>query len=51
VGDRKGLERAVANHRTDQRNTSLVERLDDTIEPVGQYSLLEVDNDGAPTIH
>jgi exodeoxyribonuclease V alpha subunit len=51
VGDRKGLERAVNNRRTDERNTSLVERLDDTLDPVGQYSLLEEDADGAPTIH
>lgn len=51
VGDRKGLERAVTNKRTDERNTSLVDRLDDSIEPVGQYSLLETDADGAPTLH
>lgn len=47
VGDRKGLERAVSNCRTDERNTSLVERLDDRLEPVEQYSLLE----GNPTLH
>jgi exodeoxyribonuclease V alpha subunit len=37
VGDRRGLERAVANTRTDARNTTLVDRLDDTLEPVEQY--------------
>lgn len=52
VGDRKGLERALANRRTDERNTSLLERLDETIEPTGQYSLPgEGETDGAPTIH
>lgn len=50
VGDRKGLERAVANRRTDTRNTSLVDRLDDTLEPITQYPL-EATADDQPTIH
>jgi exodeoxyribonuclease V alpha subunit len=50
VGDRKGLERAVNNRRTDERNTSLVERLDDVLDPIEQYQL-PGETDGAPTIH
>jgi len=38
VGDRRGLERAIANVRTEARNTTLVDRLDDTLEPVETYA-------------
>lgn len=50
VGDRKGIERAVNNRRTDERNTSLVDRLTDTIPSTAQYSLPEEPNE-SPTIH
>ena len=34
VGDRKGLERAVKNRRAETRNTTLIDRLEATLEPV-----------------
>jgi exodeoxyribonuclease V alpha subunit len=56
IGDRKGLERALANRRTDERNTTLVARLDDTLEPVELWTpLLDAaisgGDDAPPTIH
>jgi len=49
VGDRKGLERAVGNRRTEIRNTTLTDRLDDTLEPLEQYDAEEAAD--AVTVH
>jgi exodeoxyribonuclease V alpha subunit len=53
VGDRKGLERAVSNRRAEIRNTTLVARLEDTLEPAEEYhpSQLEDFNAESPTVH
>lgn len=53
VGDRKGLARAVANRRPEVRNTTLIERLEDTLEPAEEFhpSQLEDFNAESPTIH
>lgn len=55
VGDRKGLERAIGNRRAEQRNTTLVERLEETLEPVEIFEPAAADGDGTdgtmPTVH
>jgi len=54
VGDRKGLERAVGNRRAEARNTTLVDRLDDTLEPAEVFDaepLQEAAEHDGPTIH
>jgi len=55
IGNRKGIERAVANQRPEQRNTTMVERLEETLEPVEEYDAAEGGTNEAvgttPTMH
>lgn len=41
IGDQLGLERALSNRRTDERNTTLVARLEDALEPAEEYESQE----------
>lgn len=51
VGDRRGIERAVGNRRAEIRNTTLVDRLEDTLEPAEQYHPPQEGRSDVATIH